>query len=366
MSQKPAKKILFVDDDESFLTMVQRSVRHHSEDQWEVLTANSASRGLALVQEQKVDLVAIDLHMPVVDGMQLLALLHRKYPNIVKVILTGDTSTAQRSAALETGAELFLEKPTSREGWKNVFDTLSQLTALQQTEGFHGVMRQVSLPDVLQLSCLSKQSIVLRIRAAETEGFIYVKDGNIIHAKCGQERGENAFNLLMTLAGGEFELQPFATPDEETINQSWEFLVMEAARKRDELAQPSPTGNTELLFKQIAISDTTRLEAAARERQAAQKAEAALQPRVDEIMVCSLEGEVLHEWQCPSTAGRVSFMQLLTQKARELARILPLGEFDRLEINGHNARVIAQFQPERTVLVRTSRVPIPPAPTATR
>jgi hypothetical protein len=80
-------------------------------------------------------------------------------------------------------------------------------------------------------------------------------------------------------------------------------------------------------------------------------------PQVDELLVCSLQGEVLHEWQCTNTNGRVGFLEFLSQKARQLAQGLPLGEFDRLEVSGDGSRVVAQIQPDRALFVRTSQVP---------
>jgi hypothetical protein len=66
---------------------------------------------------------------------------------------------------------------------------------------------------------------------------------------------------------------------------------------------------------------------------------------------------VLHEWQCTNTNGRVGFLEFLSQKARQLAQGLPLGEFDRLEATDDSVRVVAQIQPDRALFVRTSRVP---------
>jgi hypothetical protein len=54
----------------------------------------------------------------------------------------------------------------------------------------------------------------------------------------------------------------------------------------------------------------------------------------------------------------VGFLEFLSQKARQLAQGLPLGEFDRLEVNGESTRVVAQIQPDRALFVRTSRVAV--------
>jgi hypothetical protein len=45
---------------------------------------------------------------------------------------------------------------------------------------------------------------------------------------------------LLGLAGGEFDVQTFADPPNRSITGSWEFLLMEAARKRDETGPLAP------------------------------------------------------------------------------------------------------------------------------
>jgi hypothetical protein len=54
----------------------------------------------------------------------------------------------------------------------------------------------------------------------------------------------------------------------------------------------------------------------------------------------------------------VGFLEFLSQKARQLAQGLPLGDFDRVEVNGESGRVVAQIQSDRALFVRTARVPI--------
>src|SRR5947208_5846866 len=230
--------VLFVDDDAGFLDVVQKLMQAFSEGSWDVLTAPAAAHALALLRDRKIDLLVIDVHMPVMDGLQFLGLLHRKYPNIVKVVLTGDAAEGHRAACLSNGAELFLEKPVSHEGWESLFTALNELVKFQPEEGFRGVLRRVGLQDVLQMECLARSSSVLEISTAEFQGNVFVQDGQIIHAQVGKLTGEAAFNHLLSLTGGQFNLKPFSEPPERTISGSWEFLLMEAARKRDEAQDP--------------------------------------------------------------------------------------------------------------------------------
>ena len=148
---------------------------------------------------------------------------------------------------------------------------------------------------------------------------------------------------------------------------------MEAARKRDEegssgvppegadegfptpVAVPSSERNTPAIVPVIESGVRISAEAPLASQTERVKAEIS-QPKVDELLVCSLQGEVLHEWQCNNTNGRVGFLEFLSQKARQLARGLPLGDFDRLEMDGADCRVVAQIQSDIGLFVRTSAV----------
>src|SRR5437016_5198735 len=201
--------VLFVDDDAGFLEVVQSLMLAWSDGSWDVLTAGDASQALALVRDRKIDLIIIDVRMPVVDGLQFLGLLHRKHPNILKCVLTGHATEAYRGACLSNGAELFLEKPVTPEGWQGLFTALNELAKFQPEEGFHGVLRRVGLQDVLQMECLARSSSVLEISSPVSQGTVFVKDGQIVHAQLGDLAGEEAFNHLLSLGGGQFNLKPF-------------------------------------------------------------------------------------------------------------------------------------------------------------
>ena len=380
MAQK-RKKILFVDDEVNLLELLRQMMGHFAGGAWEIFTASDVSKALGLLQEHRVDLLVIDIHMPLVDGLQFLNLLQRKYPNLLKVVLTGDATENHRAACLNNGAELFLEKPRDEGGWRSVYATLHELTRFQPEEGFHGVLRRVGLQDVLQMECLARNSSLLKIHAGSVQGAVYVKDGQIIHAQCGSRTSEDAFNYLLGLPGGEFDVQPFAAPPAQSISGSWEFLLMEAARKRDEEGSTSPQAghddsgfptppelppaerNTPVIMAVIEAGSMLAETRMREDRQMSQ--DEAIPPQVEELLVCSLQGEVLHEWQCSNTNGRVGFLEYLSQKARQLAQGLPLGDFDRLEVNGSEMRVVAQIQSDRALFVRTSRVsaesPVNPA-----
>jgi CheY-like chemotaxis protein len=235
-SVAPVKKfqVLFVDDSLAFLETFTELCVILSNQSWEIHSAPSADRSLAILQQQHIDLVVLDIGIPMVDGIQLLGIISRRYPGIKIAVMTGKANENNRATCLAGGAELFIEKPVSSDGIKVVFNMLNDLVSWTHREGFSGIVRQVGLPELIQMECLGRHSSILEIRNRETLGQIYIEAGAITHAAVGNLTGEKAFNQLMTMTGGEFQLKPFTAPPQRTVQGGWENLLMEAARRFDE------------------------------------------------------------------------------------------------------------------------------------
>lgn len=226
--------VLLVDDSMAFLETISELFEAMAENSWRIHQASSADRALAILQEHPIDLAVFDINMPMLDGVQLLGIAHRRHPDVKKVILTGNASESRRAECLANGAELFLEKPTSPEGIQFVFNVLKDLLVWQQREGFSGTLRQVGLADVIQIQCLGRNACTLSVNNSQTEGAIYIEGGVIVHATAGNLAGEEALFKLLSLSRGDFQLKTFVKPQARTVQGSWEFLLMESARKRDE------------------------------------------------------------------------------------------------------------------------------------
>ena len=221
----------------------------------------------------------------------------------------------------------------------------------------------------------------------EFRGSVFVQDGQIIHAEVGEQSGEAAFNQLLSLSGGEFNHKPFSEPPARTISGSWEFLLMEAARKRDEAKDPvlDQTGAdsgvstaAQVVADQgdspfappppspgVAAASAAELEAVsepelvpALEAAPPQRPVQTRRPKIDEVLICSTQGDVLYEWQCADANARIRFLQFLSQKSWQLRQGLPIGQFQRLEIEGALNRVVTQLDPDRALFVRVSRTPV--------
>src|SRR5262245_7583971 len=104
-------KVLFVDDDKSFLDFLSNTFLEFSRNQWDMKCVTDAAQALGHLRTQEIDLAVLDLQMPGVDGMQLLRMLKREFPALQIAFLTGQGDEQSRRSGLEEGAALFLEKP---------------------------------------------------------------------------------------------------------------------------------------------------------------------------------------------------------------------------------------------------------------
>lgn len=334
--------ILFVDDEANFLDTIRALFAAWSKNAWQIECATSADQALEILKTRSFDLVVVDVNMPVLDGEQLLRILARRYPDLKKAVITGHATEQRRSACLANGAELFIEKPRSMEGLKSVFTMIEELVTWKQQAGFQGMLRRVGLQDVIQMECLGRNSSILEVADRKLNGRIYIEDGRIIHAVVGEMKGEAAFQKLLALPGGSFELQHFEPPGEQTIQGQWEFLLMEAARVRDE-STPEAAPATEPV---VAPEPPPVVETPA--------GPPGFFPRVAEMLICSGKGEPLYQWQCADAKTRVALMVEITQQARRAGQLLALGKFDRLEIQLPAGRAVAQIKPDRMVFVQVA------------
>ncbi|MEI6208279.1 MAG: response regulator [Desulfuromonadales bacterium] len=102
-------KILIVDDEEMNREMLQLMLTDHYEN---ILLASNGQEGLELLDiHRDVDLILLDLEMPVMDGREMLAILKKSPPlcSIPVVIAAGNRDDATRS--LGYGADDFITKP---------------------------------------------------------------------------------------------------------------------------------------------------------------------------------------------------------------------------------------------------------------
>jgi len=285
---KPTKKrqVLLVDDSMAFLETISEMFELLSSKSWEIHKAAAADQALNILQQHQIELAVLDINMPMLDGVQLLGVIQRRHPDVKKVVLTGHATDTNRANSLAQGAELFLEKPVTSNGIVSVFNLLNDLFVWSQREGFSGTLRQVGLTDVIQIECLRRSSCILEVHNADTLGAIYIESGVMVHATAGVLSGEKALFCLLCLRNGEFRLKPFLPPSARTIQGSWEYLLMEAARMSDEAHLARPGDETVIVPKPTVEAKPT-LPAASIEKPTSQVEDTSFKELGEDIVVIS-------------------------------------------------------------------------------
>jgi two-component system response regulator RegA len=100
--------ILLVDDDEVFRERLARALRGRG---YDVATAADHDGALAAAGANKPDFAVVDLRMPGLSGLALIAPLHAIAPGARIVVLTGYGSITSAVEALRAGAHDYLSKP---------------------------------------------------------------------------------------------------------------------------------------------------------------------------------------------------------------------------------------------------------------
>jgi len=75
-----------------------------------VATADNAFAAIRAVDSLRPDLVLLDFHLPMVNGLVAMEQIHRRFPATLVVILTGYDEPELRKASLEGGAFAFMPK----------------------------------------------------------------------------------------------------------------------------------------------------------------------------------------------------------------------------------------------------------------
>ncbi len=104
-----SKRLLFVDDEPMILAGLRRAL-HGMRGQWEMQFVDNPAAALEALEQAPYDAIVTDMRMPVMDGAQLLELVKQRYPDVIRVVLSGQAS---RAAVLRSiaPAHQFLSKP---------------------------------------------------------------------------------------------------------------------------------------------------------------------------------------------------------------------------------------------------------------
>lgn len=225
---------LLVDPDPEETTVLELRM---IEQGFEVKTARSAEQALKVLAAGEIDVVVSEVELPQGDGIALLAEA-RKHPwgkDVPWVFHTRRQGRAEAQKAFDLGVTDYVAKPAPTDVFvAKLKAILDQRTAHTGARGVSGSLKEMGLPELVQVLFHSRKTGNLRIRGAAGAGEIHFMDGQVVNALYGQIRGADAFYQMLKVTDGEFGLDPGFKPQAKVITDSPEALLLEGMRRLDE------------------------------------------------------------------------------------------------------------------------------------
>lgn len=101
-------KVLIADDEVEFASTIVARLKLRN---FTATMANSGKEALEVIEHETPDVLLLDLKMPDLDGLEVLASLKENYPHLAVIILTGHGSFEAGRKGMELGAYDYVMKP---------------------------------------------------------------------------------------------------------------------------------------------------------------------------------------------------------------------------------------------------------------
>lgn len=130
--QSDKQKILIVDDEQSIRTLLDYNLQRAG---YETIMAVDGEEAVEQTNQEKPDLILLDLMLPKIDGIEVCKLLRKRHINIPIIMLTAKSEELDKVLGLEIGADDYMTKPFSpREVIARVKAVLRRTTSISDGE----------------------------------------------------------------------------------------------------------------------------------------------------------------------------------------------------------------------------------------
>lgn len=169
--------ILIVDDEQELCELLALRLEHNG---YRVTTANTVADALALLGHQPLDAMILDLRLPDGDGLDVLARVKQRSPDLPVIMLTAHGTIETAVEAMQRGAYGFLTKPFHHHELLQRVAHAVESAALRREVA--GLRRMVGQPDAFQLigtsGALAKvREVIARVGPTEVTVLITGESG---------------------------------------------------------------------------------------------------------------------------------------------------------------------------------------------
>ena len=220
--------VLIVDDSTMLLTYLEGAMAKYA-DQFKVLFAKDGMEAIDVIKENDISLLVTDLQMPRIDGLGLLAYVHKYHPGIPCIVMSAH-GTPAIIENLQSDILQFIEKPFTAEA---LAKSITKALAKDQTEG---TITGISIGNFLQMVELEQKTCLCEVASpGNPKGFFYFNGGELHHAVFGERKGEDAAIKMIQIDNPTISFRKVpARPIPRRINRELTGLLLEAMKQKDE------------------------------------------------------------------------------------------------------------------------------------
>jgi len=233
--------ILLVDKDPRATSLLELRLINEG---YSVKVSRDGQEAWRLIQSNPPTLILSDVVLPKIDGFNLCELVkgNEKTKSIPFFFVSSRSDDFNMTKGLEMGADDYQIKPVNvpfmitkiRKIFESQVKSDAEQTALKQ-KGVSGSLSQMGLVEIIQILGGGNKTAFIQIQSSEGgEAEIYMERGRIVATENGNLSGEEAFYDLMTWNEGSFSILPDQTTSHKNINNSNDYLLLEAMRRQDE------------------------------------------------------------------------------------------------------------------------------------
>ena len=164
-----ATRVLIVDDDQNTLASLSRAFRLAG---YEAVVCDRAGRAIALLKDERFDIVCSDVVMPGKDGLSMLADLREIGIMTPVIMISGQATVDMAVKATRLGAIDFLEKPISADKLLLTVDNALRLVRLEAENT--ALRRRVGRHEIVWKSDAMRRVMALVDRVAPTESRVCI------------------------------------------------------------------------------------------------------------------------------------------------------------------------------------------------
>jgi CheY-like chemotaxis protein len=227
---KPQHRVLVLDDDEEILSMYSEMLRRLPS-RPEVKTVNDGAKAIEILESEPFFLLLCDLKMPQMNGLEVLAIVKRKFPYLRTAVMTALVDEEFRAKSYALGVDLYLEKPRTAEE-AQVFMNCVEALLDNEIDLTSFKTKEWILDDLFLLEALARATNILKISNGVHNGRVWFKNGEVIHATMGEISGSEALLVILEWKRGMVEIVTFQEEQKRSIFDSLQELLAMAAQRR--------------------------------------------------------------------------------------------------------------------------------------